>query len=225
MVLIPRCGIRETDAFLIKNYKNTSVISGKKANKKWLCDTFGLDEKKPLFTFIGRLVGEKTADLFPEIFSQVLRKNDLSILLLGYGETKTEQALKLLSSAFENYNHFIGYDEKLSHILYAGADFLIMPSRVEPCGLNQLYALRYGTISIVNNIGGLKDTIKDLSNDGFGIVIPSATTEATVAGIIKAKAFYDNKAAFKKTQKHIMSIDHSWLQSAKAYQELYIKIS
>ncbi|WP_044401141.1 glycogen synthase [Lacinutrix sp. Hel_I_90] len=215
----------ETDEFIIKNYNSTSVSAGKKANKKWLCDTFDLDDKKPLFVFIGRLVGEKGADLFPEIFSEVLKNNAISILLLGSGETETEQALKDLSADYKNYNHFIGYDEKLSHILYAGADFLIMPSRVEPCGLNQLYALRYGTVAIVNNIGGLKDTITDLSNDGFGIIIPSATIEATVTGILRAKTFYTKKEAFKTTQKHIMAINHSWLQSAKTYQELYKNIS
>ncbi|WP_452225409.1 glycogen synthase [Lacinutrix chionoecetis] len=211
----------ETDNFIVKNYSHSTVASGKKANKKWLCKEFNLDETKPLFSFIGRLVGEKGADLFPEIFSQVLDNEDISILLLGSGAADTENALKSLSSKYKNYNHFIGYDEKLSHIIYAGSDFLIMPSRVEPCGLNQLYALRYGTIAIVNNIGGLKDTIADVSNGGFGIVIPEATISEAVNGILKAKEFYNKKELFKKTQKHIMSIDHSWLQSAKAYQELY----
>ena len=84
-----------------------------------------------------------------------------------------------------------------------------------------MYSLRYGTIPIVNNIGGLKDTITDISKNGFGIVIPEATVNATVDGILKAKAFYAKTEKFKDTQKYIMTIDHSWLQSAKTYQELY----
>lgn len=212
----------KTDEFIVKNYTRTSVLSGKKANKKWLCEIYNLDPSKPLFAFIGRLVLEKGADLFPAIFNEVLQHKDISILLLGSGETSIEDGLiQLRENHSDVYNNYIGYDEKLSHIVYAGADFLIMPSRVEPCGLNQMYSLRYGTIPIVNNIGGLKDTITDISKNGFGIVIPEATVNATVDGILKAKAIYAKTEKFKDTQKYIMTIDHSWLQSAKTYQELY----
>ena len=114
----------KTDERLVKNYTSTSVVAGKKANKKWLCNEFNLDENKPLFTFIGRLVGEKGSDLFPEIFSKALRENNISILLLGSGDKGTEQRLGYISK--ENFNSYIGYNEKLAHIMYAGADFLLI---------------------------------------------------------------------------------------------------
>jgi len=167
-------------------------------------------------------VGEKGADLFPEIFDIALRKNDISILLLGSGHDAIEHGLEELKNKHKgNYNAFIGYDEKLSHIIYAGADFLLMPSRVEPCGLNQLYALRYGTIPIVNNIGGLKDTVIDLSEKGFGFVHQKASVEQVCHAIERATGFYQNQSAFKKMRTSIMQIDHSWDVSAQAYIHLY----
>ena len=161
----------ETDTYIEKKYKIRTLKSGREANKKWLCETFNLDFEKPLFAFIGRLVHEKGSDLLPEVFNKVLKNKDVSVLVLGSGSEETQNELKALISKYKNYYYaFIGYDEKLSHIIYAGADFLLMPSRVEPCGLNQMYALRYGTIPIVRNIGGLKDTIIDIDNNGFGII-------------------------------------------------------
>ena len=209
----------ETDERLLKNYSKTTVISGKKANKKWLCKEFNLDIEKPLFIFIGRLVGEKGADLFPEIFKKALTENKISILLLGSGCAETETELAALPK--ENFNTFIGYDEKLAHIMYAGADFLLMPSRVEPCGLNQMYSLRYGTVPIVNAVGGLKDTIIDIEKKaGFGIVHDGVTLEKVTSAINKATNYYHAKE-FNKNLKKIMSIDHSWNNSAAAYVHLY----
>jgi starch synthase len=212
----------ETDTYIIKNYSRTSIQSGKKANKKWLCDEFNLDKSKPLFAFIGRLVGEKGSDLFPEVFNTALKNNDISILLLGSGEKDTEQKLEALKSDHKgNYNVFIGYDEKLSHLIYAGADFLLMPSRVEPCGLNQMYALRYGTIPIVRRIGGLKDTVIDISDNGFGFTHQDVSVKDICNAIKRASDFYNNEKEFRKTRKYIMTIDHSWNNSAKTYKNLY----
>lgn len=213
----------ETDPFLIKNYSTKTVTSGKKANKKWLCEEFNLNPDKPLISFIGRLVGEKGADLFGEIFKQVLSSLDVSILVLGSGEKHTEEALENLRPHFEgNYNAFIGYNEKLSHIIYAGSDFLFMPSRVEPCGLNQMYSLRYGTVPIVNTVGGLKDTVIDIAEEnGFGINLPELSIDNAVETIARAKKMYDNSEFFKKNRNLIMAIDHSWNASAIAYLNLY----
>jgi starch synthase len=213
----------ETDEKLIKNYTKSTLTSGKNANKKWLCTKFNLDLKKPLFVFIGRLVGEKGADLFPEIFKEALADQTISILLLGSGHKETEEALTAMPE--ENFNTFIGYDEQLAHIMYAGADFLLMPSRVEPCGLNQMYSLRYGTVPIVNAIGGLKDTIIDIEDkDGFGIVHSSVTIEKVTTAIAKATVYFNQKE-FKKNIKNIMQIDHSWNNSALAYINLYKSIT
>ncbi len=212
----------ETDLFIIKNYSQNNVVSGKKANKKWLCDQYNLNIAKPLFVFIGRLVGEKGADLLPEIIEEALSNTDINIIILGSGDTAIEERLTVLRENFIGrcYIH-IGYDEKLSHIIYAGADFLMMPSRVEPCGLNQMYALRYGSIPIVRRTGGLKDTVIDIGDDGFGICHDQTTTWDVNYSIKRGIAFYDNQKEYKKNQKRIMKIDHSWDHSANQYVTLY----
>ena len=216
----------EKDSYLVKNYSLQKATSGKKANKKWLCDTFNLDADKPLFAFIGRLVYEKGSDLFPEAFDQILNNEDVSILLLGSGEQSTEEKLLELKKRFKGtFNAFIGYDEKLSHIIYAGADFLLMPSRVEPCGLNQMYSLRYGTIPVVRSIGGLKDTIVDVEDGGFGFTHEDATVDQIVAAVKRACLLYKEQKEFKRIIKHIMQIDHSWNRSAVAYINMYESIT
>lgn len=217
----------KTDRFIIANYDLRNVESGRKANKKYLCDRFNLDFNKPLFAFIGRLVYEKGSDLFPEVFKGSLQNNNLSILLLGSGNYEQEEQFENLKQDFPGiYNAHIGYDEGLSHIVYSGADFLLMPSRVEPCGLNQMYSLRYGTIPIVRSIGGLKDTIVDISEeDGFGICHNDASVNHITQAIERGVELYNNTKKFKKIRKQIMKIDHSWDVSAKKYINLYKSIN
>jgi len=216
----------ETDAFIIDNYNEASVASGKHGNKKWLCDTFNLDESKPLVAFIGRLVGEKGAELLPEVFRSVLEEKETNILLLGSGLKDTEEQLNALKDDYKgNYNVYIGYDEKLSHIIYAGADFLLMPSRVEPCGLNQMYCLRYGTVPVVRSIGGLKDTVVDIDDNGFGICHNDVNVNDIVYATKRALDFYKDQTKFASNQKNIMSLDHSWKASANTYINLYNSIN
>lgn len=217
----------ETDTYIKKQYTEGSISAGKKANKKYLCDTFNLDIDKPLFAFIGRLVGEKGSDLFPEAFKNSLEKRNANILLLGSGNGAVEVELEKLKEPYKGiYNAFIGYDETLSHIIYAGADFLLMPSRVEPCGLNQMYSLRYGTIPIVRSIGGLKDTVTDISEKGgFGICHKNTEVSEINEAIDRAVELYKNKTIFNKIRKQIMEIDHSWNASAQEYITLYESIN
>ena len=219
----------DTDNYIIQNYTKETVDYGAQKNKKYLCETFHLDFKKPLFAFIGRLVYEKGSDLFPEIFKTLLKEEKVSLLLLGSGNKDTENKLNALKNEFKgSYNAFIGYDEKLSHIVYAGADFLLMPSRVEPCGLNQMYALRYGTIPIVRQIGGLKDTITDINTpNGFGICHKNSNTTEIINAVNRGVALYNNDIKYKDIREKIMTIDHSWHASAKEYISLYntLKIS
>lgn len=212
----------EIDHYLEKNYSISQVQSGKKANKNYLCKRFNLDHKKPLFVFIGRLVGEKGAELLPIAFDFLLHENKSSVLLLGSGNSKVENELEILKKKYKGtYNAFIGYDEKLSHIMYAGADFLLMPSRVEPCGLNQMYALRYGTIPIVRSTGGLKDTVIDINKNGFGILHREVSVSDMVYALKRGEELYQNTAKFKKIRNQIMKINHSWYTSAKTYINLY----
>lgn len=214
-----------TDPMISKNFNTRTSLSGKKNNKMFLCDKFNLNPEKPLFAFIGRLVGEKGAELLPQIFKNSLNnpEMDVNILVLGSGDPKVESELEALNKEFQgNYNTFIGYDETLSHIIYAGADFLVMPSRVEPCGLNQMYSLRYGTIPIVRSIGGLKDTIIDIDVEGgFGICHDNTEVDEASHAIFRANELYKDQPRFKRIRKQIMQIDHSWDSAANNYIELY----
>jgi len=214
----------ETDPMLEKNYTAKNLGDGKKANKEILCQQFGLDPEKPLFTFIGRLVGEKGADVLPEIIYNMCKFNpgEQNILILGSGEKHIENSLLHLESEFKgSYCSYIGYNEKLSHMIYAGADFLLMPSRVEPCGLNQLYALRYGTVPIVRRTGGLRDTVQDIGDGGFGICHDQCSAFDVLHSMQRAKSFFQKKRDFNKIRKQIMQIDHSWNKAANDYIELY----
>lgn len=214
----------KTDPMLFSNYDIKTVETGKNANKVALSKIFGLNDNKPLFVFIGRLVDEKGADLLPDIFFNALQEhgNNINVLVLGSGDTWVEGRLNQLKNLFvDNYNTYIGYNEQLSHQIYAGADFLVMPSRVEPCGLNQLYALRYGTVSIVRRIGGLKDTVIDIGDGGFGICHDQTNIGDVIHAINRAVEFFNDNKELKATRKLIMKIDHSWDKAASNYIELY----
>ncbi len=215
-----------TDAMLIKNYDEHTVKEGKKKNKKELCNRFNLDIDKPLIVFIGRLVGEKAADVLPDaIRSSIYQHHGVAnFLILGSGEPDIQSRLEDLTQQFAGYfSVYIGYSESLSHIMYAGADFLLMPSRVEPCGLNQLYALRYGTVPMVRSTGGLKDTVKDFGDwQGYGIRFNHANVEDIAYSIGRAIDLYTNKRdLFNWMRSYMMQIDHSWDTSAAEYIKLY----
>lgn len=211
------------DAMLHKNFNIKTVDSGKKSNKEALCDVFNLDPSKPLFTFIGRLVGEKGADLLPDIFYNALNQfeGEISILVLGSGDPHVEGRLLHLKNSLKNYNTYIGYNEQLSHQIYAGADFLLMPSRVEPCGLNQMYALRYGTIPVVRRIGGLKDTVTDIGDGGFGVCHDQTSVWDVVHAIQRSYELYLDQKRVKEIRKFIMQLDHSWDRAAQEYIDVY----
>lgn len=215
----------QTDIFLEENYGINNFSEQKRANKKFLCDRFNLDETKPLIIFIGRLVGEKAADLLPQVISDSIyfMEGKMNFLVLGSGNFNLEfQLSHMHNHLFGYYNSLIGYNEKLSHQMYAGADFLLMPSRVEPCGLNQMYALRYGTIPIVRRTGGLQDTVKDFGEpEGFGICFNTASVGDICNSIYRALQLYEQKEKMRKIIERIMQIDHSWEKSAEIYINLY----
>lgn len=215
-----------TDPLLVKNYNEKSVKEGKQANKIEVCQRFGLAPERPLFIFIGRLVGEKAADVLPDAIRSAMYHyhGQASFLILGSGESEIENRLNALVHQFSGYvNTYIGYNEALAHLMYAGADFLLMPSRVEPCGLNQLYALRYGTVPMVRNTGGLRDTVKDFEDfQGFGIRFEHANVEDISHSIGRAIDLFNNQPeVFNWMRNFMMKIDHSWNTSAIEYIELY----
>lgn len=216
----------QTDNYLFKNYDTEAVEKGKRKNKKEICAQFGLDPDKPLISFIGRLVGEKAADLLPEAISQSIYQHHgkVNFLVLGSGEGHIEEQLYHMNGQFNGYyNSYIGYSEPLSHQLYAGSDFLLMPSRVEPCGLNQMYALRYGTVPMVRSVGGLKDTVKDFGDwQGFGIRFDQPSVGDITYSVGRAIDLYGNKPdLYQWMRNHMMTIDHSWDSSAQQYIDIY----
>ncbi len=215
-----------TDTFIVRNYDDHDVREGKKKNKKELCNTYGLDIDKPLITFIGRLVGEKAADVLPDAIRSSIyhHHGNVNFLILGSGEPDIENRLRDVHHQFGGYvNAYIGYNEGLSHLIYAGADFLLMPSRVEPCGLNQMYALRYGTVPMVRSTGGLKDTVKDFGDwQGYGIRFNHADAADVTHSVGRAIDLYYNKRdLYNWMRSYMMNIDHSWEASAGAYISLY----
>ncbi len=215
----------KTDPMIPAKFTPAKQEEGKQKNKQELCERFNLSPDKPLIAFIGRLVLEKGADMLPAAFMRSIseHKDKVNFLVLGAGDVNMELQLTLLKEADpEQYNVFIGYDEALAHIVYAGADFLLMPSRVEPCGLNQLYALRYGTVPVVRSTGGLKDTVIDFGDEGgYGIRFNNVNVDDICHSINRAIALYDNIPHLQLLRKRMMALDFSWDRSAKEYIHLY----
>ncbi|QJD96617.1 glycosyltransferase [Mucilaginibacter robiniae] len=216
----------QTDPMLPAHIDAQKPDTGKLNNKAALCERFGLPLDKPLVSFIGRLVVEKGADLIPEAISRSLAEHagQVSFLILGAGDTVTEEALQALHTIknADCYKTYIGYNEQLAHQIYAGSDFLLMPSRVEPCGLNQLYALRYGTVPMVRRTGGLKDTVLDFGDEGgYGICFNQASVDDICSSISRAITLYQNREHLDLLRKRMMALNFSWNQSAQQYINLY----
>lgn len=218
----------ETDTYILDNFSLKDAEAGKLLNKKKLCKDFKLDVAMPLIIYIGRLVGEKAADLLPQAITDSLNQlgNKMNFLILGSGDAGVETQLSELKNGFVGYyNSQIGYNEKLSHQMYAGADFILMPSRVEPCGLNQMYAMRYGTVPIVRRTGGLKDTVIDFGEPGgYGICFNYANVWDITYSIHRSVELYDDKEKMAEIREQIMKIDNSWETSTKKYINLYNSI-
>lgn len=218
----------ETDPMLTHHFNATTVEAGKKANKESICKDFNLDPTWPLFIFIGRLVGEKAAEILPQTIGESVELHDgrINFIVLGSGDPALEAVLQQLETLIKDkFRCYIGYNETLAHRLYAGADFLLMPSRVEPCGLNQMYALRYGTVPVVRNTGGLRDTVVDIAapnNAGYGLIFDFPTAFDLKNSISRGMGWYfDEPTILQAARKRMMLIDNSWDNSAQRYIEIY----
>ncbi|MBS1914908.1 MAG: glycogen synthase [Bacteroidetes bacterium] len=215
----------ETDSYIDDHYSVETFAEGKLRNKQILCDRFDLDIDKPLLIFIGRLVGEKGADLLPQAIGDSFYHigRTMNFLILGSGFPEVEAELNSMKGLSRNdYNVFIGYNENLSHLMYAGADFILMPSRVEPCGLNQMYAMRYGTIPMVRNTGGLRDTVIDYGDEGgYGIRFNYAAVGDITQAIWRAVNLYYDDEKREEVIRQMMQLDFSWETSVKQYIDLY----
>jgi len=218
----------ETDPRIPQNYTSDNLPK-KAVNKAALQKQYSLpvDPSIPLIGLIGRLVDQKGIDLVIDCLDS-LANYPVQFALLGSGDKGFEHRLKNLSYLFpDKISVTIGYDENLAHLIEAGADIFLMPSRFEPCGLNQLYSQRYGTLPIVRKTGGLADTVVDALPDTIadktatGFVFEEPSVGAMLETIKRAILLYANKRSWLQLQKNAMRKDFSWKQSAEQYLNLY----
>lgn len=215
-----------TDPLIAHPMTPKNFSAAKKKNKEALCREFMLPADRPTFAFIGRLVKEKGADLLPNLFRSFLSTHDANVIVLGTGDPDLHHQFNSMNKSHMGYfDASLQYNERLSHQIYAGTDFILMPSRVEPCGLNQLFALRYGTIPIVRDTGGLHDTVIDMSEeDGYGIRFTHFSLDDAMMAMHRAFELYHDPKRLLHLQKKAISLDFSWQSSAKQYLTLYISL-
>jgi starch synthase len=205
------------------------TINEKTENKNALLKSFKLPMKNdtPVIGFISRLVDQKGLDLIEEIAESLLKK-DVKLIILGSGEKRYHSLLTELASKFpDKVGVKLAYDNELSHLIEAGSDMFLMPSRYEPCGLNQIYSMRYGTIPIVRATGGLDDTVVDVngaSPAGTGFKFEPYEGKILLQTIDRALKVYKDKKLWNRIIKNAMEQDFSWERSAKQYVSLYRKI-
>ncbi len=214
----------ETDKDIFFNY-TAKDFSDKAKNKAALQELFGLPVKAdtPVMGIVTRLVAHKGLDLIKRIMWELLESTDLQLVVLGSGDWEYEAFFKELAAAFpEKVGLRIGFIPDLARKIYAGSDLFLMPSKSEPCGLSQMVALRYGTIPIVRETGGLKDTITDSGDGkGNGFTFKSYDAYDMLDAIRRSLAAYADKAAWQKLVTRALKCDNSWGKSAKEYIKLY----
>jgi starch synthase len=217
------------DKYIKKDY-SIETIEEKEVNKKNLVDRIEFKYKKgtPLIGIISRLTSQKGFDLLKPMIYSLLSNNDIQLVVLGSGETQYEDLFRTASYSFPGKLFFwSGYNTELSHLITAGADIFLMPSKYEPCGLNQMYSLVYGTVPIIRKVGGLADTVKDyheFNETGNGFSFEDYTADALEKTIYRALRIYEDKDTWKTIMERGMSEDFSWKHSAEEYLNLYNKL-
>lgn len=219
----------QNDPNLIEPYSKER-LQGKAKNNAALQSEFGLpvDGDIPLMVHAGRLVEQKGADLILKALEEIPQQTRYQLAIIGSGKTWLERALKnFAKSRPDSVSIKIGYDEALARRLEAGGDIFLMPSRFEPCGLNQIYSLKYGTVPIVHRVGGLADTVVDTIdhtlNAGIatGFVFDHPDPFDLRVAIQKAIELYQNRKAWRMLMRTGMAQDFSWATSARQYIKLY----
>lgn len=217
----------KTDKFIPKNYTKKN-IKNKIFCKKELLEEAEIkyNENIPTIGIISRFAGQKGFDLMFPIVNELM-KMPFQLIVLGSGEDATEKFFEKLAKALpEKVNTYIGYNNKLAHWITAGCDMFLMPSKYEPCGLNQMYSLNYGTAPIVRKTGGLADTVKDyheFHEKGNGFTFDDYTSFALYKTIERSLYIYKDKKAWQKIMDRGMKEDFSWKHSAMEYLRLYEK--
>jgi len=212
---------------LIAARYSAQKLEGKKACKLDLLRAFGLpetDSQLPLVGIVSRFTRQKGADLIAEVADRLLSEK-VRLVALGTGEPEYEQLFRSLASRFPDRMAVkIAYDNVLAHKIEAGADMFLMPSRYEPCGLNQIYSLRYGTVPVVRATGGLDDTIEECNaatGEGTGFKFSNYSGAALLSALSRAVAVYSDPPNWTKLMRNGMAKDFSWNRSAAEYRKLY----
>ncbi len=222
----------QKDAYLPARYDSRD-LSGKAFCKRALLDQFGLEpsdpgqgrEGAPLFGMVSRMVSQKGFDILLPALPHLLERG-ARVVVLGTGEVRYQQGLRELSARFPGrVGLLFGYDTALSHLVEAGSDFFLMPSLYEPCGLNQMYSLRYGTVPIVRAVGGLDDTVRDVGEpDGTGIKFGPFEPPALTHAFDRALALFADPKVLREVRRRGMGEDFSWTRSARDYASLYARL-
>ncbi len=221
----------DADDKLYANYRAENVLQRKKENKRRLQEELGLeqDEGKFVIGLISRLTNQKGLDLVNAILPQVMDGNT-QVVVLGTGDAVYEDSFRYYENAFRgSVCSNIMYDETRAHRIYAGADALLVPSQFEPCGLTQLIAMHYGTVPIVRETGGLKDTVAPYNmytNTGNGFTFDRYEAGLLLDAINRAKTLYfENRGGWDEMVRRDMDVNVSWENSAKQYKELYLSLT
>jgi len=217
----------ETDKDIYKNY-SAEKMTGKATNKRELQKFFGLPEKKetPVMGMVTRLVSHKGLDLCTAVLDELLSTTDIQLVVLGSGDTEYEDFFRGLASRYpEQVGLCLGFIPDLARKIYAGSDFFLMPSKSEPCGLSQMVALRYGSIPIVRETGGLRDSVTDSGDgEGNGFTFANYNAHEMLYTIKRACEGYNDKKGWKILVKRAMESDNSWGKSANEYIRMYKEI-
>ena len=203
-------------------------VAGKALAKRQICDELGLDADRPLLVFVGRLTPEKGGAILAAGTEQIVRGSDASVALLGTGYAEFEDAVRQLEARLaddglaDRLGVRLAFDNAFAHRLYAAGDALLMPSLSEPCGLNQMYAMAYGTPPIVHAVGGLRDTVAEWDGAaGTGFRFDAFTADAFAEAAQRALAVYDRSPAWRQLVQNTFAADFSWDRSAQEFVHLY----
>ena len=219
-----------TDALIPHTY-DSRRISGKKKNKLALMQELGLDcsDDMPLVGMVTRLTGQKGIDLVQQVVPEMMMNRRFAMAILGSGEARYEHFFSWLQHRYRDRVCFYrGFNNKLAHMIEAGSDMFLMPSLFEPCGLNQMYSLRYGTVPIVRRTGGLADSVQQFdpsSGKGTGIVFNDYNAPALGWAINFALDLYQQKTIWRKMVRNAMAMDYSWEKQGQVYVDLFCRLA
>ncbi len=218
----------EKDKHLPKKY-SIKNLSAKAVNKKVLAEKFGFtyDPNIPLVGLISRLYDSKGFDLISDAFPKLMKLN-MQVVLLGTGDKKYHTFFEKMNQKYsDKFSCYLGFNDDLAHLIEAGSDLFLMPSKYEPCGLNQMYSLKYGTVPVVRETGGFVDTVfkfDESTGEGNGFSFKKYEVSALLKELKRALKVFEDKKTWGKIMKAGMKSDFSWSASAKKYVDLYKKV-